>query len=67
MKKYLYYLKLWYWWNFTIKRNEFSRKIDLFYCKGDRTKLMYQRDIAHKLDSGIKITDMPYKVIKKYL
>ena len=24
------YLRLWFWWNFIIKRNEFSEKLDFF-------------------------------------
>lgn len=63
-----YQLKLWIWWNFVIKKNEFSKKLDLTYIK-DKANisrkegigeymnelsyiLVRQRQLAHDLDNG---------------
>jgi hypothetical protein len=61
IKNKYYQLKLWIWWNFVIKKNEFSKKLDLFYIKRrckklSLTELSYlvvrQRQLAHDLDNG---------------
>jgi hypothetical protein len=51
-------IKLWYWWNFSINKNEFSSKLDLLslysITKAPLNQLsdivMNRRQLAHELD-----------------
>lgn len=59
--KYIRLLKLWWFWNIHLKKNEFSHKLDIFYFSkkfpklslGERIYLMEaRRTLAHELDSS---------------
>ncbi len=50
MKKLLLYIKVWYWFNFKIEKNEFHHSLDIFSIK-DPIKLVIVRDLAHDIDS----------------
>lgn len=61
MIKLYYRLKLWYYWNITLKKNEFSYKLSLthiyFELNSDTLDeiniiLVKRRDIVHNLDNG---------------
>ena len=65
-------IRLWYWWNFTIQRNEFSSKLDIRHpinrCQtaGQTVVLTTKRrHIAHLLDVGSSIVDIPVEAIKQ--
>lgn len=70
------HLKLWHWWNFIIKKDEFSSELCFYtiYDKLNSSKkdkgnvydiAVRRRNIAHYLDSGKKITDFSSAEIKK--
>ena len=67
-----YKLKLWYWWNFTIKKDEFHDSLSYWNIhrrynnikKASRIAL-YRRSLAHRLDYGTRITDIPTAIIKR--
>jgi hypothetical protein len=67
----LYYrFKLWYWWNYTIKCNEFHYKlgtpIPSHSSSSHYAKLLSaRRDLAHYLDSGMSIWHVPIGLIRK--
>jgi hypothetical protein len=71
--KYLYF-KLYLWWNYTIKRNEFSKELDFHKLRAKNKKvpmneiismITWQRTIAHDLDNGTDIKSISINVIKK--
>ena len=65
-----WHLRLWYWWNYVIKRDEFSTKLGYLnmYNKYKNSynylvdvlnaTISRQRNIAHMLDDGKAITDI---------
>lgn len=72
-----YHFKLWRWWKYTIKEDEFSSELDYW---GVRTRhiadknisvdvlndlVVRQRNLAHELDNGTKVTDIPRKLIER--
>ena len=62
-------IKLWFWWNYVIDKDEFSHKLSYWYMyeKYKNRKhysrdqlnevISKQRNIAHRLDAGEKIKD----------
>ena len=72
---YYKYLKLWYWWNFVIKQDEFHNKLntidiyyELRYKKNYKHIMLYdiivrRRTIAHCLDNGDSIMSIPVEMI----
>ena len=66
-----WHLRLWHWWNFIIKKDEFSPQLGYWEMRARYKHLSYysvdsmnqaisrQRHIAHLLDSGKNITDIP--------
>ena len=76
MKKILslyYRAKLWYWWTYIMRKDEFNEgPISIYYkynSKYNREEqqsiLIFRRNIAHDLDAGKEIKDIPYNIIKK--
>jgi len=71
-----YHIRLWYWWKFIINRYEFSTKLEYrylydkyksipSYSKEQLATIMTgQRNIAHRLDAGERITNISPKLIK---
>jgi len=69
----IWYMKLWYWWNFTIKRDNFHYKLSSSFLYDKFSSLEHsnindiitrQRDIAHRLDLGTSIREIAPKEIK---
>ena len=69
--KYYHYIKLWYWWNFTIKCDEFHNDLTRtsVYLENNKGSyidiLLTRRHIAHLLDAGSAIMSIPIGVIKQ--
>ena len=67
--KWYYWLRLWIWWNYIIKKDEFSYKLDPWYLwKIERYSdkiLIYRRTIAHELYNGASIRYIDTDYIKK--
>ena len=71
-----YHLKLWWWWTFTIKKDEFSSELSYWEMRRKYVNkcnysvdvlnnlIVRQRNLAHELDDGTKITDIPRKLIE---
>ena len=52
MKRWITGLKIWLWWNFVLRRDEFHPRLN--YVKFKSQKECYlKREIAHLLDSGV--------------
>jgi len=67
------HFRLWFWWNFVIKKDEFSPKLGVMSMSSKYKKLRMsevgilisrQRSIAHRLDSGENIKDINQDTIK---
>ena len=71
-----WHLRLWFWWNFVVKQDEFSNELNYWEMRRKYVgKVNYsvdvlnylivkQRNIAHDLDNGKDITDIPRKMIE---
>jgi len=57
-------LKLQFWWKYTIEEDEFSPELDLFAI-GDVKQLLYKRELAHQLDSGVSYKKINLDLIRK--
>jgi hypothetical protein len=75
MNQFLYKVKLFIWWNFKIKKNEFHPSLDYFQLyekfknKYTTEEIQYitvfQRNLAQELDTGTNIRDIDVKLIKR--
>ena len=70
-----YHIRLWVWWNFTIRKDEFSFCLDSYYIRNkyiahitdteDFNRILTsQRYLAHTLDEGTNIFDIHVNFIK---
>lgn len=50
--KYITGFKIWFWWKFIIKKNEFHPKLSILKFKNTK-KCYLKREIAHLLDLGL--------------
>jgi len=58
-------LYIWFWWIFIIKKYEFHSSLESFVII-DAEKLIARRQIAHLLDQGWSIWDLPDELVKKF-
>ena len=71
------HIRLWFWWNYIIKRDEFSHKLGYWYlykkhvnkkpnysCDKSGGIIIRHRNLAHDLDNGDKISDINPELIK---
>jgi len=66
-------LKIALWWKYAIEENEFSRKLDIYYLtsalgytvKDGAWVLIARRELAHRLDLGDEVSDIPIVYLVK--
>lgn len=58
-------LRIWYWWTYTIKQNEFHVSLDVFSYP-DQNQLIARREIAHMLDFGTSIWALPKSYVELF-
>jgi len=57
-------LYIWFWWHFIVKKYEFHSTLDSFNVNHE--KLIARRQIAHLLDQGLSIWDLPEHYVKNF-
>lgn len=62
--KYYYRLKLWYWWNYIIKKDEFHESLEYVERYLGNDAIIFKRQVAHLLDMGVKIKSIEILKIK---
>ena len=58
-------LRIWYWWNFVIEKNEFHPSLDIFSYP-NQDQLIARREIAHMLDFGTSIWALPKSYVEMF-
>ena len=65
MKTLLKKIKIWFWWNYIVKKDEFHSSLN--ELPTDQNKVAIKREIAHLLDMGlITIWKLPKHIVKKF-
>ena len=64
------HIRLWYWWTFKLKKDEFSSHISYLSIynkhKANANEIaLKQRHLAHELDAGVPISAFDSDFIKK--
>jgi len=58
-------LKIWYWWNYEIKKDEFHPSLN--ELPTDQNKVAIKREIAHLLDMGwVTVWQLPKQIVDKF-
>jgi hypothetical protein len=58
-------IKIWFWWNYGVKKNEFHPS--LMKLPTDHNKVAIKREIAHLLDMGyVSIWELPKQIVEKF-
>jgi len=58
-------IKIWFWWNFVIKKNEFHPSLNKLPT--DDNNIATKREVAHLLDmKWVTIWELPKQIVEKF-